>query len=159
MEQDPKLAGRPRAGLTLGDGGGWARGGGSKVESFEGNHPGYWQGFGTLNPTGRSQMAPDVQLGMIGSGTSRRFAGVFARDVEGRVYATHNGRFQVRYQRTSPEAFLLVHPHQNVAAVRWPDSIERTHPVVAAVDNPQLVAAVSDFVHTVGTYKERLRGQ
>ena len=129
------------------------------AEAFEENHPGYWQGFGTLNPAGRAQMAPDMQLGMIGSGTSRRFAGVFARDAEGRVFATHNGRFQVRYQRTSPEGFLLAHPHQSVATVRWPDGVERTHLVVAAVDDPQIVAAVSSFVHTVEAYKERLRGQ
>lgn len=130
----------------------------SLAEAFGGNHPGYWYGFGIQNPAGRTQMAPDVQLGMIGSGSNRRFAGVFARDTEGRVYATHNGRFQVRHQRTSPEAFLLAHPHQNVATVRWPDGIERTHLRVAAVDDPQLVTAVSSFVQTVKAYKEHLRG-
>lgn len=130
----------------------------SLSEAFGESHPGYWFGFGVLNPAGRTQMAPDMQLGMIGSGSSRRFAGVFARDSEGRVYATHNGRFQVRYQRTRPEAFLQTHPHQNVATVFWPDGIERTNLVVAAIDAPQLVSEVASFVQTVEAYKENLRG-
>ena len=126
------------------------------ADEVGGHHPGYWFGFGTVDPSVNTVLAPEMQLGLNREGTGRRCAGVFARHNDGRVFAMHKGRFQLNQRPISPAAFRLAHPHLPTENVQWPHALENYF-ILGELTNPGLVTHIAAFVNTVVQYKNTLR--
>lgn len=115
----------------------------------------YWCGFGTSDPMKHKNLATDCQMTPSRKGIDRRFAGAFAHDGAGRIYATHSGKLGGGHKGVGKSAYVDFYRGDNWETLVWPDGQESKVIVIGRIDSPRLLYQIAHFTREAERFKSK----
>lgn len=115
--------------------------------------PRYWNAFGSFNPDVSSQTIA-VEINMPASGTNKRLAAFFARDVKtGDVFLMHSGKVGGGRKGIGKKKFL-VWSRKKLEEVAVDSGKPRSGIIIGRVDASNIVDRIWQFVQQVSDFKK-----
>ena len=113
----------------------------------------FWCCYGTDDPESGDNFGITCEINPPWSGTNRRCAGVFAKDINGQVYLAHTGKLGGGRKGVGKSNFLAFYGRENLETVVWPDGQTTEAVIIGRVDGKRLVAHIADFVMKAEQFK------
>jgi hypothetical protein len=113
----------------------------------------FWNCFGLGNPAKQKMLTITVEINPPHEGQDRRVAGLFVRDMAGRIYIGHTGRVGGGRAGIGQNAF-----RKYLGDDRW-DEIQirrgtKAAVVLGPIDAPDFADQIAKFIHDVADFKE-----